>query len=133
MSYNGNLIKLNDKTFSSIINYTITRNKLWGSDTGRNMAGKMEGTLVGNFPKITLDIEPLDDEEMAEIENILDQASINVIYYNNKYRCLCQADFYAGDYDESLVSKQLMMYGKFSVSIIPIESEENHVKLTTTI
>lgn len=128
MTYNGELIKLNGKSFKSIISYKLGRNKLWSSDTGRNMAGSMKGTLIGNFPKIMLEIEPLDAEEMAELEILLDSASIEVEYYNNKYKCTCTADFYANDYEEDLLRRSDMQYKPFSVNLIPNEREDKHVK-----
>lgn len=128
MTYSGDLIKLNGKSFKSIISYKLGRNKLWSSDTGRNMAGSMKGTLIGNFPKIMLEIEPLDAEEMAELEILLDSASIEVEYYNNKYKCTCIADFYANDYEEDLLRRSDMQYKSFSVNLIPNEREDKHVK-----
>lgn len=128
MTYNGDLIKLNGKSFKSIISYKLGRNKLWSSDTGRNMAGSMKGTLIGNFPKIMLEVEPLDAEEMAELEILLDSASIEVEYYNNKYKCTCTADFYANDYEEDLLRRSDMQYKSFSVNLIPNEREDKHVK-----
>lgn len=128
MTYSGDLIKLNGKTFNSIISYKLGRNKLWSSDTGRNMAGSMKGSLVGNFPKIMLEIEPLDAEEMSELEVILDSASIEVEYYNNKYKCTCTADYYANDYEEDLLRRTDMKYKSFAVNLIPNEREDKHVK-----
>ena len=128
MTYSGDLIKLNGKSFKSINSYKLGRNKLWSSDTGRNMAGSMKGTLIGNFPKIMLEIEPLDAEEMAELEILLDSASIEVEYYNNKYKCTCTADFYANDYEEDLLRRSDMQYKSFSVNLIPNEREDKHVK-----
>lgn len=128
MTYSGDLIKLNGKTFNSIISYKLGRNKLWSSDTGRNMAGSMKGSLVGNFPKIMLEIEPLDAEEMSELELILDSASIEVEYYNNKYKCTCTADYYANDYEEDLLRRTDMKYKSFTVNLIPNEREDKHVK-----
>ena len=130
MKYSGDLIKLNGKSFKSIISYKLGRNKLWSSDTGRNMAGSMKGSLVGNFPKIMLEIEPLDAEEMSELEIILDSASIEVEYYNNKYKCTCAADFYANDYEEDLLLRKEMKYKSFPVNLIPNEREDKHVKNT---
>ena len=130
MKYSGDLIKLNGKSFKSIISYKLGRNKLWSSDTGRNMAGSMKGSLVGNFPKIMHEIEPLDAEEMSELELILDSASIEVEYYNNKYKCTCTADFYANDYEEDLLLRTEMKYKSFSVNLIPNEREDKHVKNT---
>lgn len=128
MIYSGDLIKLNGKSFNSIISYKLGRNKLWSSDTGRNMAGSMKGSLVGNFPKIMLEIEPLDAEEMSELEVIFDSASIEVEYYNNKYKCTCTADFYANDYEEDLLRRSDMKYKSFSVNLIPNEREDKHVR-----
>lgn len=130
MKYSGDLIKLNGKSFKSIISYKLGRNKLWSSDTGRNMAGSMKGTLIGNFPKIMLEIEPLDAEEMRELELIFDSASFSVEYYNNKYGCTCTAEFYANDYEEDLLLKSEMKYKSFSVNLIPNEREDLHVKNT---
>nr|DAP18692.1 MAG TPA: hypothetical protein [Caudoviricetes sp.] len=128
MIYSGDLIKLNGKSFNSIISYKLGRNKLWSSDTGRNMAGSMKGSLVGNFPKIMLEIEPLDAEEMSELEIIFDSATIEVEYYNNKYKCTCTADFYANDYEEDLLRRSDMKYKSFSVNLIPNEREDKHVR-----
>lgn len=128
MKYSGKLLKLNGKTFDCIISYKLGRNKLWSSDTGRNMAGSMKGSLVGNFPKIMLEIEPLDTEEMSEIEKILDSATIEVEYYNNKYQCTCTADYYANDYEEDLLRMEDMKYKSFPVNLIPNEREDKHVK-----
>lgn len=130
MKYSGDLIKLNGKSFKSIISYKLGRNKLWSSDTGRNMAGSMKGTLVGNFPKIMLEIEPLDAEEMRELELIFDSASFSVEYYNNKYGCTCTAEFYANDYEEDLLLKSEMKYKSFPVNLILNEREDLHVKNT---
>ena len=128
MKYSGKLLKLNGKTFDCIISYKLGRNKLWSSDTGRNMAGSMKGSLVGNFPKIMLEIEPLDAEEMSEIEKILDSATIEVEYYNNKYQCTCTADYYANDYEEDLLRMEDMKYKSFPVNLIPNEREEKKKK-----
>lgn len=129
-TYSGDLLRINGKSYKCITQYKIQRNKLWSSDTGRNMAGVMKGTLIGNFPKLQLQIEPLDAEEMRELELIFDSASFSVDYYNNKYGCFCTADFYANEYDEDLFIERLpdLIYKPFSVNIIPNEGEDRHVK-----
>lgn len=57
-------------------------NKLWGSDTGRNLKGKFSGTLVGVFPKITLTFRKLTKAEMNIIAPILDSSSQTLRYYD---------------------------------------------------
>lgn len=128
MKFNGNLLKLNGKVIKKIIDYDIQRNKLWGSDSGRNMAGSNKGSLVGRYPKLLLNIGKTTSDEMSELELILDEAVITVEYYNNKYKCICTGEFYAGDYKESLKRKSSMEYKPFTVNLIPNESEDRHVK-----
>lgn len=129
MNYNGNLLKLNNLVLDDyIISYKISRNKLWADDTGRNMQGSMKGSLVGNFPKIMLEIVPLDADIMSQLEQILDEASINVEYYNDKYKCTCSSKFYAGDYEEDILRRNDMMYKTFTVNLIANESEDKHVR-----
>ena len=57
-------------------------NKLWGTDTGRNLAGVMTGTLVGIFPKLILTFKSMTKAEMNIIAPILDSATQTVTYYD---------------------------------------------------
>lgn len=73
-------------------------NKLWGEDTGRNLAGKFTGTLVGIFPKIILTFRKLTKTEMNIIAPILDSANQTLTYYDpttNSYKTL---NTYTGDW-----------------------------------
>lgn len=128
--YSGDLIKLNGKSFKSITQYKLQRNKLWSDDTGRNMAGVMKGSLIGNFPKIQLQIAPVNSDEMRELELIFDSPSIEVEYYNNKYGCTCTSTFYANEYDEDMFIERFpeLYYKSFPVNLIPKEGEDRHVK-----
>ena len=82
--------------------------KLWASDTGRNLAGKMTGTLVGIFPKITLTFRKLTVTEMNIIAPILDSGTQTLTYYDpatNQYETLST---YTGDWsyeNKKVVSK----------------------------
>lgn len=131
MVYSGDLLRLNGKTYKCITMYKVGRNKLWSSDTGRTMSGAMEGTLVGNFPKIMLEIEPIDGDEIAELENIFDQPYITVDYYNAKYKAMYRGNFYSNDYEEDLFLELLptMKYKPFQINLISIESEASHVRV----
>lgn len=73
-------------------------NKLWGSDTGRNLAGKMSGTLVGIFPKLILTFRKLTQAEMNIIAPILDSASQTVTYYDPSKNANVTMTTYTGDY-----------------------------------
>lgn len=73
-------------------------NKLWGSDTGRNLAGKMSGTLVGIFPKLILTFRKLTQTEMNIIAPILDSGTQTVTYYDPSLNRTTTLSTYTGDY-----------------------------------
>lgn len=73
-------------------------NKLWGEDTGRNLAGKFTGTLVGIFPKIILTFRKLTQAEMNVIAPILDSASQTLVYYDPSTNSNKTLTTYTGDW-----------------------------------
>ena len=46
--------------------------KLWGDDTGRNLAGTFSGTFKGVYPKITLQFRKLNKQEIEYLAPMLD-------------------------------------------------------------
>jgi hypothetical protein len=96
-------------------------NKLWGSDTGRNLAGKMSGTLIGIFPKIILTFRKLTKEELNIIAPILDSANQTLTYYDPVLNSNKTITTYTGDWsytNKSIVSK---LDGSFDCSFISVE------------
>ena len=93
--------------------------KLWASDSGRNLAGKMTGTLIGTFPKLILQFRPLTKEEINIIAPILDSAYQQVTYYDvNKNENITMTT-YTGDWE--LTNKNLNQNEGFSCSFISTE------------
>ena len=74
-------------------------NKLWGSDSGRNLAGVQSGTLIGIFPKIILQFRKLTKAELEIIVPILDSASQSVSYYDPYKKAQTTMTTYTGDYE----------------------------------
>ena len=74
-------------------------NKLWGSDSGRNLAGTMTGTLVGIFPKLTLQFRKLTKSELELITPILDSATQTTSYYDPNKKQQTTMETYTGDYE----------------------------------
>ena len=93
--------------------------KLWASDSGRNLAGKMTGTLIGTFPKIILQFRPLTREELNIIAPILDSANQTVTYYDPKENKDITMTTYTGDWE--LTNNNLNQNQGFSCSFISIE------------
>nr|DAE35570.1 MAG TPA: hypothetical protein [Caudoviricetes sp.] len=74
-------------------------NKLWSSNSGRNLAGTQSGTLVGIFPKIVVTFRKLTKDELEEIVPILDSATQNVTYYDPNKKENVTMSTYTGDYE----------------------------------
>ena len=76
-------IKVNNVSWGQyLLSAKYEHPKLWASDTGRNLAGKMTGTLIGIFPKITLTFRKLTQAEMNIVAPVLDSASQSITYYD---------------------------------------------------
>ena len=81
-------------------------NKLWAEDSGRNLAGKMSGTLLGIYPKLTLQFRKLTKSELEIIAPILDSANQSVTYYDPKKKTYVTLDTYTGDYE--IINKRII-------------------------
>ena len=102
-----------------LVEATFSYPKLWANDTGRNLAGKMTGTLIGIFPKLILQFRPLTKEEINVIAPILDSAYQEVTYYDvNKNKKITMTT-YTGDWE--LTNKNLNQNEGFSCSFISTE------------
>lgn len=73
-------------------------NKLWSNDSGRNLAGSMIGTLVGVFPKITLQFRKLTRSEVELLAPILDSAYQTTKYYDPNKKQTITMSTYSGDW-----------------------------------
>ena len=83
MFINKDSIKVNNVSWGQyLLSARYEHPKLWASDTGRNLAGKMTGTLIGIFPKITLTFRKLTQAEMNIVAPVLDSASQSITYYD---------------------------------------------------
>ena len=92
--------------------------KLWAGDSGRNLAGKMSGTLIGVFPKLILQFRPLSKEEMNLIAPILDSAVQEVTYYDVNKNENITMQTYTGDWE--VVNKNIDQNEGFSCSFISV-------------
>lgn len=94
-------------------------NKLWGSDTGRNLAGTMSGTLIGIFPKLILSFRKLSQAELNVIAPILDSATQTVVYYDPTKNTTVTLSTYTGDWE--IVNKYIAKNEGFDCSFISRE------------
>lgn len=74
-------------------------NKLWSSDSGRNLAGTQSGTLIGIFPKLELQFRKLTKSELEILVPILDSPRQTLKYYDPYNKSQTTITTYTGDYE----------------------------------
>ena len=95
-----NSIQVNNVSFGQyLLEAKYGYHKLWASDTGRNLAGVNTGTLIGIFPKITMQFRKLTKTELETIAPILDSPIQNVRYYDPNKHAYITIETYTGDYE----------------------------------
>jgi len=95
-------------------------NKLWANDSGRNLAGKQTGTLIGIFPKLILYFRKLTTAELHTLAPILDSARQTVTYYDDNKGQNVTMTTYTGDWKATSKSKNGKADG-FQCSFISVE------------
>ena len=99
MFINKDSIKVNNINMGQyLLSAKYEYNKLWGEDTGRNLAGKFTGTLVDIFPKVILTFRKLTQAEMNIIAPILDSANQTLTYYDPTTNSNKTLNTYTGDW-----------------------------------
>jgi hypothetical protein len=134
--YNGDLLQIYNGTGSTIAYngrsyahgtfvtlgkqtaYKVEYCKLWSSDTGRSMTGENKGTLIGIFPKISVSLGRMTEEDMSAIINLTNQPRADVKYYDVGAKALTTASFYFGDVSAELERKSTMRHKATEFSII---------------
>ena len=102
-----------------IVQATYSYNKLWSSDSGRNLAGTQSGTLIGIFPKIVVQFRKLTQAELETLAPVLDSARQTVQYYDPSKKAMTTMTTYTGDYE--VVNKGIVGHVKnegFQISFI---------------
>ena len=99
MFINKNSIIANGVNLGSyLVQAQYSYNKLWASDSGRNLAGVQTGTLIGIFPKLILQFRALSKTELETIVPILDASNQTVTYYDPNKKTNVTMTTYTGDY-----------------------------------
>ena len=82
-----------------IVQATYSYNKLWSSDSGRNLAGTQSGTLIGILPKIIVQFRKLTQTELETLAPVLDSVRQTVQYYDPNKKAMTTMTTYTGDYE----------------------------------
>ena len=90
--------------------------KLWSEDSGRNLAGTQSGTLIGIFPKITVQVKKLTQSQLEKLAPILDKATQSLTYYDPIKKDNITMSTYTGDWE--LVNRGIQQNEGFSIAFI---------------
>lgn len=94
----------------------LEHNKLWASDTGRNLYGTYSGTLIGIFPKLICSFRKLTKAEIEVIAPILDSGTQTLVYYDPTLHRNVTVSTYTSDWGE--LQKGLEKLESFECSFI---------------
>lgn len=124
MFIDKNSLKVNNISLGQYItNVEYQYNKLWGSDSGRNLAGDQSGTLLGIFPKIVVTFRKLTKTELEYLAPILDSAYQTVTYYDPFKKTNVNMATYTGDYsfnNNNIVGQNGHRNEGFNISFIAV-------------
>lgn len=100
--------------------------KLWGDDTGRNLAGTFSGSFKGVYPKITMQFRKLTKSEVEYLSDILDSAYQSVRYYDPNKKTYKTMQTYSNDWEltnKTIISNDRKTEG-FSWAVISTKKRQ---------
>lgn len=123
MFVDKNSLIINGVNFGSYVTQVdFGYNKLWSSDSGRNLAGTQTGTLVGIFPKLELTFRKLNQTDLKIISPILDTARQTVQYFDDNKQTMITMTTYTGDWKE--ISKSIGRVEGVTCSFISVKRRD---------
>lgn len=76
---------------------TITKQKIWSSNTGRSSEGGMIGDVIARKLKLQITWPPLSDAEVMLIDQSIDPAFVSARFRNPATGSFVEMNMYAGD------------------------------------
>lgn len=99
MFIDANSIVINEINMGQyLVSAKFGYHKLWGKDFGRNLIGSNSGSLVGIFPKLTLQFRKLTREEVEYLAPTLDSAFQLTTYYDPELKRMNTISTYSSDW-----------------------------------
>lgn len=104
-----------------IVQVKYGQNKVWGSDTGRNLAFSFSGTYGGIVDKLKITFGRLTKEQIELISPILNSASQPIKFYCPDKKGIYETTTYTGDWEtgQRVTFSQVAKAGEsFDISLI---------------
>lgn len=117
MLINNNCVIVDGINFTPyLLQAKISYNKLWSSDSGRNLAGTQTGTLIGIFPKLELTFRKLTQNDLRIIAPVLDRPRQTTQYFDDNKQSMITITTYSSDWEETC--KRIGKVSGVTVSLI---------------
>ncbi len=89
--------------------YTVSRNKIWSSNTGRNNNGNMVGTIVTIKTKVEVELAPISPAKAAIIDSVVSDINnpfpkAKILYVNGQQK---EVTIYTSDISYHWLSQAL--------------------------
>lgn len=99
MYINKNSLIVDDINLGSyIVEVEYGYNKVWGSDSGRNLKAEMTGSFIGVFPKLKVTFRKLTQTELELLCQSFDKATQSTTYYDPYLKRNYTMQTYTGDW-----------------------------------
>lgn len=121
-NFDINSIKVNGvhlKAFDKIYSYKVSYNKVFDEDSGRNADYEMEGTLIGVFPRLDLEIGRLTFDEASELLGVSNIANFEFSWFDFETQTFISSDYYMSNPSVEIRKLSNKKTEPFSISIIP--------------
>ena len=124
MFIDKNSFKVNGVSLGQYItNIEYQYNKLWGEDSGRNLAGEQSGTFLGVFPKFVVSFRKLTKTELEYLIPSLDTPYQTITYYDPYKKTNVSIATYSGDYsfsNKNIIGESSHRNEGFDISFIAV-------------
>ena len=107
------------KAFDKIYSYKVSYNKVFDEDSGRNADYEMEGTLIGVFPRLDLEIGRLTFDEASELLGVSNIANFEFSWFDFETQTFLSSDYYMSNPSVEIRKLSNKKTEPFSISIIP--------------
>lgn len=87
------VIEIEDKAYTQVEKYVIEYNQTWSQGSERDYVGTWNGSLLGNFDKITFSVLPKTKEENQQLIKDLRKGLIKVKYFDFEKLGFVEAKF----------------------------------------
>ena len=127
MIVNKDSVKMNNISMAQyLVECKFGYHKIWGKNTGRNLAGSNRGTLLGIFPKLTMQFRALTKDELELLSPHFNMANQTTEYYDPELKAQTTLSTYSGDWE--ITNKRIIdACGKnegFSIAFISNDARE---------